>query len=64
MFNASLKKQALKIHEDMVNSYNDSYKAMSHVCKRLYETRTDSVKTIQMIQTVIIWSGRKGTGKF
>ena len=53
MFNASLKKQALKIHEDMVNSYNESYKAMSHVCKRLYETRTDSVKTIQMIQTVI-----------
>lgn len=37
----------------MVNSYNESYKAMSHVCKRLYETRTDSVKTIQMIQTVI-----------
>lgn len=37
----------------MVNSYNESYKAMSHVCKRLYETRTDSVKMIQMIQTVI-----------
>ena len=53
MFNASLKKQALKIHEDMVNSYNESYKAMSHVCERLYETRTDSVKTIQVIQTVI-----------
>lgn len=53
MFNASLKKQALKIHEDMVHSYNESYKAMSHVCERLYETRTDSVKTIQMIQAVI-----------
>ena len=53
MFNSSLKKEALKIHEDTLNGYNQSYEKMGKSCERLYEVRRKSVELIKLIQKVV-----------
>lgn len=53
MFNNSLKKEALRIHEETLNRYNKSYEEMNTFCEQLYEMRRNSVYLIQLIQRVI-----------
>lgn len=53
MFNSSLKKEALKIHEDTLNGYNQSYEKMGKSCERLYGVRCKSVELIKLIQKVV-----------
>lgn len=53
MFNSSLKKEALRIHEKILNEYNKSYETMGKSCGRLYEVRGKSIELIKLIQRVI-----------
>lgn len=53
MFNSSLKKEALRIHEETLNGYNGSYEKMGKSCERLYEVRGKSVELIKLIQRVV-----------
>lgn len=53
MFNSSLKKEALRIHEETLNGYNESYEKMGKSCERLYEARGKSVELIKLIQRVV-----------
>lgn len=53
MFNNSLKKEALKIHEELYDSYNSSYKNMETACGKLYEQRIASVEVVRMVEQVI-----------
>lgn len=53
MFNNSLKKEALRIHEDTLKRYNASYEKMSDSCEQLYAARKKSVDTIALVQKVI-----------
>ena len=53
MFNSSLKKEALKIHENTLTSYNNSYEIMEKTCEQLYEIRNRSVNLIKFIEDVI-----------
>lgn len=53
MFNSSLKKEALRIHEKILNEYNKSYETMGKSCGRLYEVRSKSIELIKLIQRVI-----------
>lgn len=53
MFNSSLKKEALRIHEETLSRYNKSYEKMGKACESLYSVRTDTVALIQFVQKVI-----------
>ena len=53
MFNSSLKKEALKIHEETLQRYNNSYEAMGKSCEKLYSLRTTSIELINRIQCVV-----------
>ena len=53
MFNSSLKKEALKIHEEVYDRYNESYKDMESACVKLYEQRVVSVEVVRMIEQVV-----------
>lgn len=53
MFNSSLKKEALKIHEEVYDRYNKSYKSMETACVKLYEQRVASVDVVRMVEQVI-----------
>lgn len=53
MFNSSLKKKALEIHEETLKRYNCSYGLMGQSCERLYAARVKSVELIKMIEYVI-----------
>lgn len=53
MFNNGLKKEALRIHEETLNSYNKSYEEMEKSCEQLYEIRSKSVELIKLIQRVV-----------
>lgn len=53
MFNSSLKKEALRIHEETLKRYNNSYEAMGKSCGRLYSVRRESVELIKLIQRVV-----------
>ena len=53
MFNRSLKKEALKIHENTRKRYNASYKIMGKACESLYGVRNDSIEMIRFVQNVI-----------
>ena len=53
MFNSTLKKEALRIHEETKNKYNLSYKMMQDSCEKLYEEREKTVELIQTVQKVI-----------
>ena len=53
MFNSSLKKQALKIHEKTLKNYNSSRERMIQESQNLYLVRIDSVHLIESIKIVI-----------
>lgn len=53
MFNNSLRKEALKIHEGMLEEYNQSYENMSMACERLYNARMKSIDLIMLVERVI-----------
>lgn len=53
MFNSSLKKEALRIHEETLKRYNCSYEAMGKSCDQLYLVRSKSVELIKLVQRVI-----------
>lgn len=53
MFNSSLKKEALRIHEETLQRYNNSYAAMGKSCEKLYALRTASIELIKQIQRVV-----------
>jgi len=53
MFNSSLKKEALKIHEEEHDRYNESYTNMEKACGRLYEQRSASVKLVRIVEQVV-----------
>mgnify|MGYP007102015006 CR=1 FL=1 len=53
MFNSSLKKEALRIHDEMLEKYNASYKNMGVSCEKLYSIRGESVDIIKLIERVI-----------
>lgn len=53
MFNSNLKKEALRIHEETLKRYNNSYEIMGEACKQLYNSRGRSVDLIRFVQRVI-----------
>lgn len=53
MFNSSLKKEALRIHEETLQRYNASYEKMGNSCEQLYSVRGKSVDLIKLVQRVI-----------
>ncbi len=53
MFNSSLKKEALRIHEEVYDRYNDSYENMENACVKLYEQRVVSVEMVRIVEQVI-----------
>ena len=53
MFNTSLKKEAIRIHDQALERYNSALKRMSNCCDKLYEIRTDAVETIAFVEKVI-----------
>lgn len=53
MFNVELKKEALRIHEETLARYNDSYEKMKNECENLYNVRGQAIKVIKMNQNVI-----------
>lgn len=53
MFNNSLKKEALRIHEETLTRYNNSYEQMGKSCEQLYAIRGNSVDLIKLVQRVI-----------
>lgn len=53
MFNSRLKKDALKIHEEVSQRYKASHEKMQKSCEQLYEVRKTSVDLIKMMQEVI-----------
>ena len=53
MFNVELKKEALRIHEETLSRYNNSYEKMKNECENLYNVRGQAIKVIKMNQNVI-----------
>ncbi len=53
MFNDSLKKEALKIHEHSYEKYNSSYQKMSDACESLYATRIKAVELVSFVQKIV-----------
>lgn len=53
MFNSNLKKEALKIHGETLEKYNNSYERMKKLCEELYETRGRCIELLVLIQRVI-----------
>lgn len=53
MFNVELKKEALRIHEETLARYNNSYEKMKNECENLYNVRGQTIKVIKMNQNVI-----------
>lgn len=53
MFNSTLRKEALRIHEETLKRYNESYERMGTACEKLYAIRGDSVNLIKLVERVI-----------
>lgn len=53
MFNNSLRKEALRIHEQTKAKYNASYNNMCEACEKLYTIRNESVTIIKLVENVI-----------
>ena len=53
MFNNSLKREALRIHEQTLNRYNASYEKMGTACEKLHAVRGESVSLIKFVERVI-----------
>ena len=53
MFNSSLKKEALEIHKNAVDRYNDSYKKMRIACDELYNVRERALGGIAAVEVLV-----------
>ena len=53
MFNNSLKKDAIAIHESEAKKYNLAYENMIEYCEKLLEKRKDVIKIINSIESLI-----------
>lgn len=53
MFNSSLKKDALEIHKNAVDRYNDSYKKMRIACDELYNVRERALGGIAAVEVLV-----------
>lgn len=53
MFNSSLKKDALTIHENAVKRYNSSYEKMIVSCDDLYTTREQALSEIVTVEILV-----------
>lgn len=53
MFNASLKKDALTVHQNAVDRYNASYDAMRDACDSLYQSRECALLNITRIELLV-----------
>ncbi|MBQ8241721.1 MAG: hypothetical protein IJZ38_12995 [Bacteroides sp.] len=53
MFNTSLKKDALTVHQNAVDRYNTSYDAMRDACASLYQSRECAVLNITRIELLV-----------
>lgn len=53
MFNITLSKEALRIHDETLRRYNASYEKMGFACEILYAVRGDSVDLIKLVARVI-----------
>lgn len=53
MFNNSLKKSALTIHENAVTRYNSSYEGMTAACAALHEQREKAVVQIETVEQIV-----------
>lgn len=53
MFNSSLKKDALEIHKNAVNRYNDSHEKMCKACDALYQVRERSLGAIVAVEVLV-----------
>lgn len=53
MFNTTLKKEALRIHDETLKRYNASYEKMGSACEKLYAVRGKSVDLIKLVERVI-----------
>lgn len=53
MFNGSLKKDALEVHKNAVERYNQSYQEMRNACDLLYRTREHALGTITAVEVLI-----------
>lgn len=53
MFNNSLKKEALRIHEETLQNYDRSYEVMEKLCEQLYESRCKAIDLIKLVQSVV-----------
>ncbi len=53
MFNSSLKKDALEIHQNAVDRYNDSYDNMRNACDALYNVRERALGGIVAVEVLV-----------
>lgn len=53
MFNSTLKKDTLAIHQKAVNRYNDSHAALISKCNHLHSKRQSAIAQIKIIQDII-----------
>lgn len=53
MFNSSLKKDALEIHKNAVDRYNDSYEKMRTACNDLYNVRERALGGIVAVEVLV-----------
>lgn len=53
MFNSSLKKSALTIHENAVKRYNSSYESLTAACMALHEQRENAIVQIEVVEQIV-----------
>lgn len=53
MFNVSLKKDAIAVHKNAVDRYNESYDAMRDACDSLYKSRERALLKITSIEVIV-----------
>ena len=53
MFNSSLKKSALTIHENAVTRYNSSYETLTAACAALHEQREKAIVQIEAVKQLV-----------
>ena len=53
MFNSSLKRSALTIHENTVKRYNSSYESLTSACAALHEQRETAIVQIETVEQLV-----------
>lgn len=53
MFNKSLRKDALAVHQNTVDRYNSSYDQMRKACDELYSVRESAVEDITTVEEIV-----------